>query len=259
MSTPMRGNFLLHARMRQSESAARLWRQRQRLAGVTGTCTSAAARCTTKALSAALARPCPTYLDAITPLPLPLPPPSLSRQHPLSLPVRPVTPSAAAAAGLALYAGDPKPCTFLSARLSLAPTQTHYYYTIRIPPLPPPCKTEPQVSTPACASNLSANSSANSSANFSASSSADPSFTLLKNSSQPQIQSLPFHQPGSVRHFSTTSPAMTAIKLDGTAIAKSIREKLAAEIVEKQKVNPQYQPCLKIIQGPSRTTIPINR
>jgi hypothetical protein len=42
---------------------------------------------------------------------------------------------------------------------------------------------------------------------------------------------------------------MTAIKLDGTAIAKSIREKLAAEIVEKQKVNPKYQPSLKIIQG----------
>ncbi|KAH9906728.1 formate-tetrahydrofolate ligase [Xylariomycetidae sp. FL2044] len=41
---------------------------------------------------------------------------------------------------------------------------------------------------------------------------------------------------------------MAATKLDGTAIAKKIRERLAAEIVEKQKVNPKYQPCLKIIQ-----------
>ncbi|KAF3058281.1 C-1-tetrahydrofolate synthase, cytoplasmic [Daldinia childiae] len=42
---------------------------------------------------------------------------------------------------------------------------------------------------------------------------------------------------------------MTAIRLDGTAIAKKIRERLAAEIVEKQKSNPKYQPCLKIIQA----------
>jgi methylenetetrahydrofolate dehydrogenase (NADP+)/methenyltetrahydrofolate cyclohydrolase/formyltetrahydrofolate synthetase len=42
---------------------------------------------------------------------------------------------------------------------------------------------------------------------------------------------------------------MSATKLDGTAIAKSIREKLAAEIIEKQKVNPKYRPSLKIIQG----------
>ncbi|TGJ88747.1 hypothetical protein E0Z10_g110 [Xylaria hypoxylon] len=46
---------------------------------------------------------------------------------------------------------------------------------------------------------------------------------------------------------------MTAIKLDGTAIAKSIRERLAAEVVEKQKVNPQYQPSLKIIQVGDRS------
>ncbi|KAI1363090.1 formate--tetrahydrofolate ligase-domain-containing protein [Xylaria arbuscula] len=46
---------------------------------------------------------------------------------------------------------------------------------------------------------------------------------------------------------------MTAIKLDGTAIAKSIRERLAAEIVEKQKLNPHYQPSLKIIQVGDRS------
>ena len=42
---------------------------------------------------------------------------------------------------------------------------------------------------------------------------------------------------------------MAATKLDGTAIAKKIRERLAAEVVEKQKTNPRYRPCLKIIQG----------
>ncbi|KAF3058282.1 C-1-tetrahydrofolate synthase, cytoplasmic [Daldinia childiae] len=46
---------------------------------------------------------------------------------------------------------------------------------------------------------------------------------------------------------------MTAIRLDGTAIAKKIRERLAAEIVEKQKSNPKYQPCLKIIQVGDRS------
>jgi hypothetical protein len=49
--------------------------------------------------------------------------------------------------------------------------------------------------------------------------------------------------------FSTSRLAMAALKLDGTAIAKGIREKLHAEIAEKQKANPRYQPSLKIIQG----------
>ncbi|KAH7011912.1 formate--tetrahydrofolate ligase-domain-containing protein [Ilyonectria destructans] len=46
---------------------------------------------------------------------------------------------------------------------------------------------------------------------------------------------------------------MGAIKLDGTAIAKAIRERLGAEIVEKQKLNPRYKPCLKIIQVGDRS------
>ncbi|KPI44442.1 C-1-tetrahydrofolate synthase, mitochondrial [Cyphellophora attinorum] len=41
---------------------------------------------------------------------------------------------------------------------------------------------------------------------------------------------------------------MTATKIDGTAIAKSIRERLQQEIKDKQKVSPRYKPCLKIIQ-----------
>lgn len=56
------------------------------------------------------------------------------------------------------------------------------------------------------------------------------------------------------RCFSSSSPAaaaMVATKLDGTAIAKAIREKIGAEIAERQKLNPRFKPCLKIIQGAS--------
>lgn len=43
---------------------------------------------------------------------------------------------------------------------------------------------------------------------------------------------------------------MVATRLDGTAIAKAIRERLGADIAQKQKLNPRYKPSLKIIQGP---------
>lgn len=42
---------------------------------------------------------------------------------------------------------------------------------------------------------------------------------------------------------------MGAVKIDGTAIAKRIRESLHAEILEKKKINARYSPSLKIIQG----------
>lgn len=51
------------------------------------------------------------------------------------------------------------------------------------------------------------------------------------------------------RYFTSTVAAMGAIKLDGNAIAKSIRERLGQEILEKQKLNPRFKPSLKIIQG----------
>lgn len=55
------------------------------------------------------------------------------------------------------------------------------------------------------------------------------------------------------RQFCSSSPvAMVAVKIDGTAIAKNIRERLGTEIAEKQKLNPRYKPTLKIIQGMSR-------
>lgn len=42
---------------------------------------------------------------------------------------------------------------------------------------------------------------------------------------------------------------MSAATIDGTAIARTIREKLHAEIAQKQKSNPRFQPCFKILQG----------
>ncbi|KAH8685734.1 formate--tetrahydrofolate ligase-domain-containing protein [Tricladium varicosporioides] len=46
---------------------------------------------------------------------------------------------------------------------------------------------------------------------------------------------------------------MTATKIDGTAIAKSIRERLLGEIQEAQKINPRFKPSLKIIQVGERS------
>lgn len=40
-----------------------------------------------------------------------------------------------------------------------------------------------------------------------------------------------------------------ASKIDGTALAKRIREGLRATIEETKKTNPRFRPCLKIIQG----------
>ena len=45
---------------------------------------------------------------------------------------------------------------------------------------------------------------------------------------------------------------MAGTKIDGTAIAKSIRESLGAKIKEKQGMNPRYKPSLKIVQGELR-------
>lgn len=51
------------------------------------------------------------------------------------------------------------------------------------------------------------------------------------------------------RGFCISQVKMTAVKIDGTAIAKNIREKLHAQIEETQKTNPRFRPSLKIIQG----------
>ena len=48
---------------------------------------------------------------------------------------------------------------------------------------------------------------------------------------------------------------MTATKIDGTAIAKDIRDKLQTQIGNTQKTNPRYKPSLKIIQGRSKRSL----
>lgn len=42
---------------------------------------------------------------------------------------------------------------------------------------------------------------------------------------------------------------MVAARIDGNAIAKSIRERLHDEIRDTQQSNPRYRPALRIIQG----------
>jgi 5,10-methylene-tetrahydrofolate dehydrogenase/methenyl tetrahydrofolate cyclohydrolase len=42
---------------------------------------------------------------------------------------------------------------------------------------------------------------------------------------------------------------MAATKIDGTAIAKKIRERLRTEIADVKETNPRFRPSLKIIQG----------
>jgi methylenetetrahydrofolate dehydrogenase (NADP+)/methenyltetrahydrofolate cyclohydrolase/formyltetrahydrofolate synthetase len=61
--------------------------------------------------------------------------------------------------------------------------------------------------------------------------------------------SLPVSHTPQKRPFSSTQSEMAATKIDGTAIAKSIRERLHSEILATQKTNPRYKPSLKIIQG----------
>jgi methylenetetrahydrofolate dehydrogenase (NADP+) / methenyltetrahydrofolate cyclohydrolase / formyltetrahydrofolate synthetase len=56
-----------------------------------------------------------------------------------------------------------------------------------------------------------------------------------------------------VRSFSHTTTRMTATKIDGTAIAKSIRERISTEIADKQAANPRYKPSLVIIQVGDRS------
>lgn len=46
---------------------------------------------------------------------------------------------------------------------------------------------------------------------------------------------------------------MAATKIDGTAIAKSIREKIQADIAKAQEINPRYRPSLTIIQVGDRS------
>lgn len=51
------------------------------------------------------------------------------------------------------------------------------------------------------------------------------------------------------RSFSSTTSAMAATKIDGTAIAKNIRAGLKTEIEQIQQANPRFKPSLVIFQG----------
>ncbi|KAF2260922.1 FTHFS-domain-containing protein [Lojkania enalia] len=59
--------------------------------------------------------------------------------------------------------------------------------------------------------------------------------------------------PAQRRLFSSRSPLMTATKIDGTAIARSIRERLGEQIKKRQETNPRYRPSLKIVQVGDRS------
>ncbi len=50
-----------------------------------------------------------------------------------------------------------------------------------------------------------------------------------------------------------------ASKIDGTAIAKSIRAGLKAEIEQTQQTNPRYKPNLVIFQGKRIATVPVEQ
>lgn len=55
------------------------------------------------------------------------------------------------------------------------------------------------------------------------------------------------------RNASRVTRSMAADKIDGTAIAKSIREKINAEIKKTQESNPRYKPSLTIVQVGDRS------
>ena len=61
-----------------------------------------------------------------------------------------------------------------------------------------------------------------------------------------------FTLPSSVpqtRTFRVFAAVMAADTIDGTAIAKGVRERLHSEIQQKQQANPRFKPTLRIIQG----------
>ena len=55
------------------------------------------------------------------------------------------------------------------------------------------------------------------------------------------------------RQVSSKIRTMAAEKIDGTAIAKSIREKINTEIKKTQEINPRYKPSLTIVQVGDRS------
>lgn len=55
------------------------------------------------------------------------------------------------------------------------------------------------------------------------------------------------------RSLSTNQPNMVATNIDGSAIAKEIREKISDDIKKSRETNPRYKPSLTIIQAGDRS------
>ena len=74
---------------------------------------------------------------------------------------------------------------------------------------------------------------------------------ILYATSSPQTKSYS-HKVG-IRYISNSTRKMGAEKIDGTAIAKSIRERINADIKKTQESNPRYKPSLTIVQVGDRS------
>lgn len=77
----------------------------------------------------------------------------------------------------------------------------------------------------------------------------NPSAAYLSAGNSGSGAALGFSSAQSTRAFSSTSIVMADTKIDGTAIAKDIRERLKAEIAKIQETNPRFKPGLVIFQG----------
>ncbi len=73
---------------------------------------------------------------------------------------------------------------------------------------------------------------------------------LKKQSERAQITGIKTIQQ---RYVTTTGYTMVAERIDGTAIARRIRENINAEIKQKQETNPRYKPSLVIVQVGDRS------
>ena len=73
----------------------------------------------------------------------------------------------------------------------------------------------------------------------------------LRNDSE--IIARPTVSTASPRQASSKSKIMAAEKIDGTAIAKRIRERITSEIQKAQEKNPRYKPSLTIVQVGDRS------
>lgn len=67
------------------------------------------------------------------------------------------------------------------------------------------------------------------------------------------------NQPAASSHRTFCSSAIMASRIDGTAIAKSIRAGLKAEIEQTQLTNPRFKPNLIIFQGKWDVIVVIER